>query len=88
MTWACMPGKGPGEMAVITSSINAQVYIEILDTFVIPLIESRFHYDGVIFPAGNASCHRAKYAKAFLLEGHIYSVTWPANSEDFNPTEN
>lgn len=29
----------PGEMAIITSIVNAQMYIKILDTFLIPLIE-------------------------------------------------
>ena len=28
-----LPGKGTGEVAVITSSINAQVHIEIIYTF-------------------------------------------------------
>uniref|UniRef100_A0A672HNY8 Uncharacterized protein n=1 Tax=Salarias fasciatus TaxID=181472 RepID=A0A672HNY8_SALFA len=31
MIWGCMSGKGTGEMAVVKSSINAQVYIDILD---------------------------------------------------------
>uniref|UniRef100_A0A673J1W8 Uncharacterized protein n=1 Tax=Sinocyclocheilus rhinocerous TaxID=307959 RepID=A0A673J1W8_9TELE len=39
MIWGCMSGKLPGEMAILTSTVNAQVYIEILDTFLIPSIE-------------------------------------------------
>uniref|UniRef100_A0A3B1K8U5 Uncharacterized protein n=1 Tax=Astyanax mexicanus TaxID=7994 RepID=A0A3B1K8U5_ASTMX len=31
MIWGCMSGKGTGEMTVVNSSINAQVYIDILD---------------------------------------------------------
>ncbi len=55
-----MSGKGPGEMAIFTSAVNAQVYIEILDTFLIPSIEKKFGDNGVIFQDDNASCHRAK----------------------------
>uniref|UniRef100_A0A3B5QLB3 Uncharacterized protein n=1 Tax=Xiphophorus maculatus TaxID=8083 RepID=A0A3B5QLB3_XIPMA len=33
MIWGCMSGKGTGEMTVVNSSINAQVYIDILDIF-------------------------------------------------------
>uniref|UniRef100_A0A673J8H7 Uncharacterized protein n=1 Tax=Sinocyclocheilus rhinocerous TaxID=307959 RepID=A0A673J8H7_9TELE len=33
MIWGCMSGKGPGEMAILISTVNAQVYIDILDTF-------------------------------------------------------
>lgn len=36
-----MSSKGQGAMAIITSTINAQVYINNLDTFLIPLIENR-----------------------------------------------
>ncbi len=36
-------------MAIFTSAVNAQVYIEILDTFLIPSIEKKFGDNGVIF---------------------------------------
>uniref|UniRef100_A0A3B3S4R3 Tc1-like transposase DDE domain-containing protein n=1 Tax=Paramormyrops kingsleyae TaxID=1676925 RepID=A0A3B3S4R3_9TELE len=88
MIWGCMSGKGPGQMAVITSTVNAQVYIEILDNFLILSIESRLGDDEVIFQDDNASCHRAKSVKTFLQERHINSMTWPANSPDLNPIEN
>ena len=84
----CMSGKGMGEMTVITSSINAQVYVEILDTFLIPSIERMFGDGSIIFQDDNASCHRAKSVKTFLQERHIMSMAWPANSPDLNPIEN
>lgn len=46
----CMSGICTGDMTVITSSINAQVSIEILDTFLIPSIERMFGDDDIIFP--------------------------------------
>jgi DDE superfamily endonuclease len=88
MIWGCMSGKSTGEMAVITSSINAQVYIDILDTFLIPSIERMFGDDDIIFQDDNASCHRAKTVKTFLEERHIRSMSWPANSPYLNPIEN
>ena len=75
-------------MAVITSSINAQVYVDILDTFLIPSFERMFGDDEIIFQDDNASCHRAKSVKTFLEERHIRSMSWPANSLDLNPIEN
>ena len=75
-------------MAIITSTVNAQVYIEILDICLITSIENRFGDDDVIFQDGNASCHRAKSVKAFLQEKRISSMTWPGNSPDVNPIEN
>uniref|UniRef100_A0A4W6EFN8 Tc1-like transposase DDE domain-containing protein n=1 Tax=Lates calcarifer TaxID=8187 RepID=A0A4W6EFN8_LATCA len=88
MIWGCMSGKGTGEMAVITSSINAQVYVDILDTFLIPSIERAFGDDEIIFQNDNASCHRAKTVNTFLEKRHIRSMSWPTNSPDLNPIEN
>ena len=42
MIWSCMLLKGLMEIALITSTINAHVYIEILDNFLIPLTENWF----------------------------------------------
>lgn len=44
-----MSGKGTGEMAVITSTMNAQVSVEIADAFLIPSIERMFGEDYLIF---------------------------------------
>lgn len=51
-------------MATITSLVNGQVYIEILNTFLILLMEHSFHYE-VIFQDNNASCQRVKNIKDF-----------------------
>uniref|UniRef100_A0A3B1IEA9 Tc1-like transposase DDE domain-containing protein n=1 Tax=Astyanax mexicanus TaxID=7994 RepID=A0A3B1IEA9_ASTMX len=88
MIWGCMSGKGTGEMTVVNSTINAQVYIDILDSFLIPSIEQMFGDNEIIFQDDNASCHRAKTVKAFLGERHIQSMSWPANSPVLNPIEN
>lgn len=64
MLWGCISDKGPGEII-----ISAQVYTQILNTFLSPLVENRFVADEVI-----------KSVKAFLLERHVNSMTWPANT--------
>lgn len=57
MAWGCMSGKGTGEMAANTSSINAHVYVDILDTLLNPSVERIFGDDdfGIIFQDDNAS---------------------------------
>ena len=47
-------------MAIINSSINGQVYIEILDDFNIPLLEIWFGDQNFLFQGDNASWHKAK----------------------------
>ncbi len=64
------------------------MYIEILDTFLIPSEEKKFSDNDVIFQDDNASCHRAKSMKAFLQESHINSIAWSPNSPYLNPIEN
>ena len=49
MKWSCMSLKGHGEGEIITSAINAHVYIEILDNSFIPLIKNYFSEDEIIF---------------------------------------
>lgn len=63
MIRSCMPGKGLRNMAVNTSAVNAQVYIELLDTFVqFSLMENTFG-DEVIFQDDKSSCHTAKISE-------------------------
>lgn len=45
-------------MAVINSTVKVQMYIEILDTFLIPSINSMFS-NKYIFQDDDASCHKA-----------------------------
>ena len=40
-----LSGQGPGQMAVITSTVNAQIDTEILDTFLILSVERMFGDD-------------------------------------------
>ena len=68
-----------GLRAVVTSSKNAQVYIEILEAY------SNNWKD--VFQEDNSSCHRAKHVKTFLQERHVMSLAWPANSPDLKPVE-
>ena len=58
-------------MVINTSTINEHVYFEILDNVLIPLIINWFGDDEVVFQYANASCHRTKEIKAFLLKMYI-----------------
>lgn len=87
MIWGCMSAKGIREMAVITSSINAQVYIRILDTFLIPWIEEMFGDDERFSEMIMYLAIEPELRKHFL-EKKPKSLSWPANSPDLNPIEN
>lgn len=65
MMWNSISGKGQGRITSITSTVNAKVYTEILDTFLIPWMEKSFlgmimHHDSIIFARGYIShIHRS-----------------------------
>ena len=63
--WGACHLKEQG-IAIITTTITASVYIEILDNFPIPLIENWFGDDEIIFPDDNASCCISKGIKVFF----------------------
>ena len=55
--WGCRLFKGPEEIAIIASTISVHMYNEILENFLISLIENWFGNDEVIIQDNNASCH-------------------------------
>ena len=75
-------------MVIITSTINIQVYVEILDNFLIPSIENWFSDDEAIFRMMIHVVTEQKGLKLFLLKSHIKSVICPMTSPDRNPIEN
>ena len=66
MIWGSMPNKGHGGMVIVTSIVNTEVYIQILDSSLILSIENMFDDKEVIFQNNKKSSHIAKKFKAFL----------------------
>ena len=60
---ASMASKRPGELAVVKTTVNSRIYIDILDRILIPSIDNAFGDENVVFQDDNASCHRAKRVK-------------------------
>ena len=89
MVWACISSHGVGRLHFVTGTVNADAYIDILQTKLIPSIRSAFgdvHH--CTFQDDSAPCHRAKKVKEFLATSQIRALPWPGNSPDLNPIEN
>ena len=71
----CMSFKEPGEMIIVTSTINALVEIEILDPFLVSSIENWFG-DEVIYQVDNAFCLRTKLQFVTLIDYKDCSRNW------------
>lgn len=74
MTWGCFSGASVGRLTWVKSSIDKDVYIEILDSFLIESIEKLHPDDDFIFQQDNATCHTAKKVKTWLKDRQIFTI--------------
>lgn len=92
MVWSCLTSQGVGELCIVLRTINSEIYVDILEHFLIPSIENAFgESSDFIFQDDNASCHRSIRVKNYLKNNGnspIKTMHWPANSPDLNPIEN
>lgn len=70
--WSCMSHKRSQDMAIIASAVNAQVYIAILDHFLILFIENRFGDEEIFQKDDNSSYLGSKFffRKGISTEWH------------------
>ena len=88
MVWDCISVSSFRIIYFLTKSINAAVYQDVLDYFLIPYIEDKFGDNEFIFQHNLASLYAVKYTKEWFKEKRILVLYWPANSLDVNPIEN
>lgn len=87
MIWAAFGYNGPTPICFINHKMNADLYIELLDSVLIDYSEN-FCDDPWIFQQDNAAIHNAKATKRFFSDRNINVMEWPAISPDVNPIEN
>ena len=75
-------------LCFIKSRVNAAVYQEILEHFMVPSAEQLYGGADFIFQQDMAPAHTAKSTKTWLNDHRITVLDWPANSPDLNPIEN
>ncbi len=81
MIWAAMSSAGVGPLCFLKSTVNAAIYQEILEHFMLPSADKLYEDADFIFQQDLAPAHSAKH--------HYHGVTvldWPANSPDLNPS--
>ena len=75
-------------MVRLEGRITANIYIDVLNNYLLPFINSLENKNNYIFQEDNAPIHKANTVKKWEVENKITSLPWPAQSPDLNPIEN
>lgn len=85
LVWGCMSSSGVGEMTFIDGIMNARVYVDILQTFMLSSLKKLGRRG--IFMQDNDPKHTARVTKEFLHSKKVKTMEWPSMSPDLNPIE-
>ncbi len=88
MIWAAMSSAGVGPLCFLKSTVNAAIYREILEHFMLPSADKLYGDADFIFQQDLAPAHTAKGTKSWFNDHGVTVLDWPANSPDLNPIEN
>uniref|UniRef100_A0A6Q2XYW8 Tc1-like transposase DDE domain-containing protein n=1 Tax=Esox lucius TaxID=8010 RepID=A0A6Q2XYW8_ESOLU len=88
MVWGAMSSAGVGPLCFLRSKVNAAVYQEVLEHFMLPAADQLYADADFIFQQDLAPAHSAKATSTWFKDHGIPVLNWTANSPDLNPIEN
>ena len=88
MIWGAMSSAGVGPLCFLKSTVNAAIYQDILEQFMLPSADRLYGDGDFIFELDLAPAHTAKSTKSWFSDHGVAVLDWPANSPDLNPIEN
>ncbi len=88
MIWASMSSAGAGPLCFLKSTVNAAIYQEFLERFMLPSADKLYEDADFIFQQDLAPAHTTKGTKSWFNDHGVTVLDWPANSLDVNPIEN
>ncbi len=88
MIWAVMSSAGVGPLCFLKSTVNAAIYQDILEHFMLPSADKLYGDADFIFQQDLTPAHTAKGTKSWFNDLIVTVLDWPANSPDLNHIEN
>ncbi len=88
MIWGAMSSAGVGPLCFLKSKVNADIYQDILEHFMLPSADKLYGDADFIFQQDLAPVHTAKGTKSWFNGHGVTVLDWPANLPDLNPIEN
>ncbi len=88
MIWAAISSAGVGPRCFLKSTVNAAIYQEILEHFMLPSADKLYGDADFIFQQDLAPAHTAKGTESWFNDHAVTVLDWPANSPDLNLIEN
>ncbi len=88
MIWAAVSSAGVGPLCFQRYKVNAAIYQEILEHFMLPSADKLYGDADFIFKQDLAPAYTAKGTKSWFNDHGVTVLDWPANSSDLNLIEN
>ncbi len=88
MIWGAVTSAGVVPLWFIKSKVNAAVYREILEHFILPSADRLYGDADFLFQQDLAPAHTAKTSSKWFADHDITVLDWPANMPDLNPIWN
>ncbi len=85
MNWAAISSAGAGPLCFLKYTVNAVIYQEILEHFMLPSADKFYGDADFISLQDLSSAHTAKGTKSWFNDHGVTVLDWPAISPDLNP---